>query len=150
MFRYPISYTKISECGGCQVNDIKTKTLSLADIKNLLRAQVHVGEDKLDMTVKTGAASDLMSDMLTGRDSDAVLLTGLCNVQVIRTSIIAGVVAVVLVRGKQPTQEIITQAREHGLPLLSTPFTMFTSCGRLFSKGLRGVEEKVPAATHAR
>ncbi len=132
------------------MNDIKTKILSLADIKDLLRARVYVGEDNLDMPVKTGAASDLMSDMLTGRNSDAVLLTGLCNVQVIRTSIIAGVVAVVLVRGKQPTQDIITQAREHGLPLLSTPFTMFTSCGRLFSKGLRGVEEKVPAATHSR
>jgi len=132
------------------MNDMETKDLSLNDVKHLLRAQIYVGEDKLDMTVKTGAASDLMSDMLTGRNSDAVLLTGLCNVQVIRTSIIAGVVAVVLVRGKQPTQEIITQAREHGLPLLSTPFTMFTSCGRLFSKGLRGVEEKVPAATHSR
>ena len=132
------------------MNDIKTKILSLADIRDLLRAQVYVGEDKLDMPVKAGSASDLMSDMLTGRNSDAVLLTGLCNVQVIRTSIIAGVVAVVLVRGKQPTQEIITQAREHGLPLLSTPFTMFTSCGRLFSKGLRGVEEKVPPTTHSR
>ena len=132
------------------MNDIETKDLRLNDIKRLLRAQVYVGEDKLDMPIKAGAASDLMSDMLTGRNSDAVLLTGLCNVQVIRTSIIAGVVAVVLVRGKQPTQEIITQAREHGLPLLSTPFTMFTSCGRLFSKGLRGVEEKVPTATHSR
>ena len=132
------------------MNDIETKDLRLNDIKRLLRAQVYVGEDKLDMPIKAGAASDLMSDMLTGRNSDAVLLTGLCNVQVIRTSIIAGVVAVVLVRGKQPTQEIITQAREHGLPLLSTPFTMFTSCGRLFSKGLRGVEEKVLTATHSR
>ena len=127
------------------MNDIETKDLKLKDIKHLLRAQVYVGEDKLEMPVKAGAASDLMSDMLTGRNSDAVLLTGLCNVQVIRTSIIAGVVAVVLVRGKQPTEEIITQAREHGLPLLSTPFTMFTSCGRLFSKGLRGVDEKAPA-----
>ena len=97
------------------------------------------------MHVKAGAASDLMSDMLTGQNNNAVLLTGLCNVQVIRTSVIAGVAAVVLVRGKEPTPEIIAQAREHGLPLLRTPFTMFTSCGRLFSLGLRGVEEKAPA-----
>ena len=132
------------------MNDMETQNLKLKDIKHLLRAQIYVGEDKLDMPIKTGAASDLMSDMLTGRDSGAILLTGLCNVQVIRTSVIAGVLAVVLVRGKQPTEEIITQAREHGLPLLSTPFTMFSSCGRLFSKGLRGVEEKIPAATHSR
>jgi len=132
------------------MNDIKTEPLSLADIKDLLRAEVIVGEDKLHILVKAGTASDLMSDMLTGQNNNnVVLLTGLCNVQVIRASVIAGVAAVVLVRGKQPTPEIITQAREHGMPLFSTPFTMYTSCGRLFSKGLRGVEEKVPAATHS-
>ncbi|MCJ7683653.1 MAG: PucR family transcriptional regulator ligand-binding domain-containing protein [Desulfobacteraceae bacterium] len=124
--------------------------MKLSDIKDLLHAEVVVGQDKLDMPVKAGAASDLMSDMLTGQNNNVVLLTGLCNVQVIRTSVIAGVAAVVLVRGKQPTPEIITQAREHGLPLLSTPFTMFTSCGRLFSKGLRGVDEKIPTPVHCR
>ena len=124
--------------------------MKLSDIKDLLHAEVVVGQDKLDMSVKAGAASDLMSDLLTGQNNNAVLLTGLCNVQVIRTSVIAGIAAVVLVRGKQPTQEIITQAREHGLPLLSTPFTMFTSCGRLFSKKLRGVDEKIPTPVHCR
>ena len=127
------------------MNNKDTKTLSLADIKDLLRAEVIVGEDNLDTHVKAGTASDLMSDMLTGQNNnDVVLLTGLCNVQVIRTSVIAGVAAVVLVRGKQPTPEMITQAREHRIPLFSTPFTMFTSCGRLCAKGLRGVEQKIP------
>jgi predicted transcriptional regulator len=116
--------------------------MNLADIRDVLRAEVIVGNDKLDLPVRAGTASDLMSDMLTGPTNGAVLLTGLCNVQVIRTSVVAGVVAVVLVRGKRPSQELISQAREHGLPLLSTPFTMFSACGRLFSKGLRGVEEK--------
>lgn len=121
---------------------MKKATMKLADIRDTLRAQVIVGNDKLDLSVKAGTGSDLMSDMLTGPTSGAVLLTGLCNVQVVRTSVVAGVVAVVLVRGKQPAPEMVTQAREHGLPLLSTPFTMFSACGRLFDKGLRGVEEK--------
>ena len=132
------------------MNDIKTKTLSLTDIKDLLRAEVIVGEDKLDIPVKAGTASDLMSDMLTGYNDGVVLLTGLCNIQVIRTCVIAGVAAVVLVRGKQPNEEMVNQALKHALPLLSTSFTMFTSCGRLFSKGLRGVEEKVPTSVHSR
>lgn len=121
---------------------IERKSLKLADIKELLHAEVIVGEDKLDIPVNAGTASDLMSDMLTGQNSGVVMLTGLCNVQTIRTSVIAGVAAVVLVRGKEPTPEIIAQAREHGVPLLSTSFTMFTSCGRLFAKGLGGVEGK--------
>ena len=114
--------------------------MKLADIKETLRAQVFVGQDKLDQPVKNGCASDLMSDMLTGPTNGSVLLTGLNNIQVIRTSVIAGVVAVILIRDKKPTPEIVSLAREHGLPVLSTPFTMFSSCGRLFSKGLRGIE----------
>jgi len=120
------------------------KTLTLADIQALLRAEMFCGEDKLGIPVRAGTASDLMSDMLTGKTTGAVLLTGLCNVQVIRTSIIAGVAAVMLVRGKRPTEEMVLQARKHGLPLLSTSFTMFTSCGRLSANGLRGIEEKAP------
>ena len=104
----------------------------------------------LDKPVKAGTASDLMSDMLTGQNTGVVLLTGLCNVQVIRTSVISDVAGVILVRGKRPTQEMIDQAREHGLPLFSTPFTMFTSCGRLFSKGLRGIEEKATEPARSR
>jgi len=83
-----------------------------------------------------------MSDLLTGPTNGAVLLTGLNNIQVIRTSVIAGVAAVVFVRGKRPSLEMINHANKHDLPLLSTNFTMFSSCGRLFAKGLRGVEKK--------
>ncbi len=118
----------------------KTPYMKLDDIKETLRAEVFVGHDKMDMVVKAGTGSDLMSDMLRGPTNGAVLLTGLNNIQVIRTSVIAGVVAVILIRDKKPTPDMITLAREHGLPVLSTPFTMFSSCGRLFNKGLRGIE----------
>jgi len=125
-----------------KVTAIQRKYLTLSELKAALRAQMFTGEDKLDTIIKAGTASDLMSDMLTGQNSGVVLLTGLCNVQSIRTSVISDVAAVVLVRGKRPTPEMIDQARQHGLPLLCTPFTMFTSCGRLSARGLWGVEEK--------
>ena len=114
--------------------------MKLIDIKDILRAEVLTGEDQLDMTIKAGTGSDLMSDMLTGQNTDTVLLTGLCNAQAIRTSVIAGVRAIVFVRNKRPAPEVIELADKHHVPLLSTPFTMFSSCGRLFAKGLRGVE----------
>jgi predicted transcriptional regulator len=117
--------------------------MKLADIKETLRAEVHAGHENLDEYVKAGTGSDLMSDILRGPTNDVVLLTGLNNIQVIHTAVISGVKAVVLVRGKQPSSEMINQAHEHKLPLLSTPFTLYSSCGRLFSKGLRGVEQKV-------
>jgi predicted transcriptional regulator len=92
--------------------------------------------------IQAGAGSDLMSDLLRGSKNDVVVLSGLNTLQIIRTSVVAEVAAVVLVRGKQPEPEMIDLARFHDLPLLSTPFTMFTACGRLFRQGLRGVERK--------
>jgi len=81
----------------------------------------------------------LMSDLLRNLRTGALLLTGLTGVQVIRTSVIAEMAAVVLVRGKTPNDEMIQYAREHDLPLLSTPFNMYSSCGKLFSKGLKSI-----------
>jgi predicted transcriptional regulator len=116
--------------------------MKLSDIKEILKARILAGEDKLDSLVLTGTASDLMSDMLWGPTTGSVLLTGLNNLQVIRSSVISGVAAVVLVRGKIPTQEMIMHAAEQNLPLLSTPYTMYSACGRLFREGLRGVEKR--------
>ncbi len=115
--------------------------MRLSEIKDVLGAEVLVGHDKLDVEIKGGAASDLMSDLLRLPKEGALLLTGLTSIQVIRTSVIAGMMAVVFVRGKKPNQEMIAHAQEHGLPLLSSPLNMYSSCGILFSKGLKSIRE---------
>lgn len=122
--------------------DADPGAMTLMEIRDILKAEVFVGDDKLATTVTAGTGSDLMSDMLRVPKTGVLLLSGLNSVQVVRTSVIAAVAAVVLVRGKRPNQDMIDQALEHGLPLMATPFTMFTACGRLFSRGLRGVETK--------
>lgn len=116
--------------------------MQLAAIKEVLKARVLVGEDKLALNIEAGAGGDLMSDLLRRPMSGVVVLSGLNTLQVIRTAVITGVAALVLVRGKEPDAEMVAEARLHGLPVLSTPFTMFTACGRLFSHGLRGVDQR--------
>ena len=116
--------------------------MKLSELKEILKANVLVGENKMDMIIIAGAGSDLMSDLLTEPKNGVVVLSGLNTLQIIRTAVIAEVAAVVLVRDKQPEPEMVALASSHGLPLLSTPFTMFTACGRLFNNGLRGVEKK--------
>jgi predicted transcriptional regulator len=84
-------------------------------------------------------ASDLMSDILAGVAEGSLLLTGLATLQTIRTASIAGVGAVVFVRGKVPSAEVVELADAHGLPLVSTPCSMFVSCGRLHACQLKGL-----------
>ncbi len=114
--------------------------MKLKEIIELLDGNLLTGKDQLDKSLNTGGASDLMSDILAGLSEKCVLLTGLTTVQTVRTAIIAGVGAIVFVRGKIPPTEVIDQARANEIPLLSTPYSMFVSCGRLYSKGITGLD----------
>ena len=81
-------------------------------------------------------ASDLISDILSFRGPDSLLLTGLTNVQVVRAAELLDFVAICFVRGKKPQPEAVKLAEEKGIPLLATPLLMYEACGRLYAAGL--------------
>ena len=114
--------------------------MKLSEIVEVLDATLLIGEDELDKDITRCGASDLMSDVLAAVSEDCILLTGLTTVQVIRTAIVAGVGAVVFVRKKKPPQEVIDMAAAQGLPLISSPYSMFVSCGRLHACNLVGLD----------
>jgi len=101
--------------------------------------------DGCDLTreVKGGCGADLMSDVLASIQPDAVLLTGLCNPQVVRTAQMADVAAIVVVRGKKPPTETVSLAIAECVPLISSPFGTFELCGRLYAAGLPSLENSV-------
>ena len=114
--------------------------MKLKEIIDILDGNILTGEEQREKQLNTGGASDLMSDILAGLSENCVLLTGLTSVQTIRTAIIAGVGAIVFVRGKTPSKEIVLLAEQYEIPLLSTPYSMFVSCGRLHAKGMTGLD----------
>ena len=97
----------------------------------------------LSKEVKGGCGADLMSDVLASIQPNAILLTGLCNPQVVRTAQMADVSAIIIVRGKVPPKETIDLAIKERIPLISTPFGMFELCGRLYEAGLPSLEMPV-------
>jgi predicted transcriptional regulator len=121
--------------------------LKLRDVKEILAADVIVGEDKLDMEVKTAFGADLMSDVLAFAKAGSILLTGLTNDQVIRTADILDIAAIVLVRGKRANADTINLAKELKIPILSTKYILFETAGRLYAKGMVGCVEKVDNAS---
>ena len=115
--------------------------MNLEEIQKILGAQWAWSVDCPDCgnrEVYSCRASDLMSDVLSFRGVDSLLLTGLTNSQVVRTAGVADIAAICFVRGKWPEAETIRLAEEQGLPLLVTPLMMFEACGRLYARGLRG------------
>lgn len=113
--------------------------MTLTELQKLLKAEILCGKLDENLNIQIAKASDLMSDVLTYTGPGKLLLTGLTNNQVVRTCEIAGVSAVVFVRGKKPPADTIELATRCNICLLATKLSMFESCGLLFSRGLRGV-----------
>lgn len=113
----------------------------LSEIKNILGAEF-LGDDTslLERDIATAFGSDLMSDVLAFVEEQTMLLTGLINSQVIRTAEMMDLSAICFVRGKVPADDVIELAKEKGIAILSTPKTMYTSCGLLYTNGIRGLE----------
>lgn len=114
--------------------------MKLSEIQNILEATVLTGEDQLDRTVVGAGGADLMADVLSAVAKEAVLLTGLTTEHVLRTAKVAGVTAVVFVRGKKPDRPVIEMASSFQLPCLLTKYSLFVASGRLYVNGLRGLE----------
>lgn len=110
--------------------------MKISKVAEILEGTVLCGEEFLDREVNSACGSDMMSDVLAYVKDQAVLITGLCNPQVIRTAVMMDMVCVVFVRGKQPTEAMITLAKERDIVLITTERRMFSACGKLYVNGL--------------
>jgi predicted transcriptional regulator len=111
--------------------------LELSEVINLLECKVAAGKKNIDLSVDEICAADLMSDVLAFTTPGSVLLTGLTNVQSVITAHVAEIKAIVYVRGKKPDGDAVKLADQKGIPLLTSPLSMYAACGRLFERGLR-------------
>lgn len=112
--------------------------MTIEDVKNILGARVISGDELLEKEVHTACGADMMSDVLAFVKDQAVLLTGLCNPQVIRTAEMMDIICIIFVRGKKPDEAMIEMAKERDIVLMQTGHRMFSACGMLYSSGLRG------------
>lgn len=121
----------------------KEKFMTVAEIARILDAEVMCCEENLQNEVKSACGSDMMSDVLAFVKDQSVLLTGLCNPQVIRTAEMMDMKCIVFVRAKKPDKLIIDMAKEKGIVLLCSPHRMYSACGLLYKSGLEAGESKV-------
>ncbi len=106
---------------------------TLKNVLALLQGDLLTPASSLELEFSDVFASDLMSDVLAFVSPGSLLLTGLVNSHVVRTADLADVAAVVFVQGKRPSAEVILEAREKNLPIISTACSMFEACSRIGS-----------------
>ncbi len=114
--------------------------MKIKEIVEILEGTVLCGEELIETEVHSACGSDMMSDVLAYVKDQAVLLTGLVNPQTVRTAEMMDMCCIVFVRGKQPDEQMIELAKEHGIVLIKTNMRMYIACGLLYTKGLGQVQ----------
>jgi len=112
--------------------------MKLEEIVAVVDGQILVAPPS-ELNLTYGCASDLMSDVLNLIHPKSLLITGLVNVQSVRTAEMADLPAILFVRAKSPPPETLQLAKELGIAVMVSPYRMFDCCGRLFQAGLRGL-----------
>lgn len=97
------------------------------------------GGDNADSEIVHAFASDLMSDVLTTNSHNLLLITGLANVQAIRTAEMSDIDYILFVRDKLVTPEMKKLAEEIGITLITSPGSMFRVSGVLYGAGLKPI-----------
>jgi predicted transcriptional regulator len=113
--------------------------MNVEEIIRLTNAKVACGEGFKGREVEKAFSSDLMSDILTTDTENLLIITGMANLQLIRTAEMVEARNILIVRNKKATPEMIELANENNMVILETPYSLFRTSGILYEAGLAPV-----------
>jgi predicted transcriptional regulator len=109
----------------------------ISEIANKINGRIVCCENKVSGEVEYAFSSDLMSDVLKVEKENVLLITGLANLQAIRTSEMSDINCIVFARNKKINSDIIKLAKENGIILIESPFSVFRISGELYKAGIK-------------
>ena len=113
--------------------------MTLRNIAELLNARIVCGESRLEEDFKYAFSSDLMSDVLTLEEHNPIILSGLCNIQTIRTCEMGNLSVIIFVRKKKPSPDMIELAEDNDMVLMECDYSMFKASGILYQNGMEPI-----------
>lgn len=123
--------------GGCSTLQKEVK-VKLNEIVKLTEGQIVCGCES-DSEIKYGFSADLLSDVLTLDTENLLLITGLSNLQTIRTAEISDIQYILFARGKKVSEEMKELAAKNDMVLIQSCFSVFKVSGLLYNSGLEPI-----------
>jgi len=112
--------------------------MTIEEIAKVTQARILCGED-LNPPISRAFASDLMSDVLTLETDHTMLITGLANVQAVRTAEMSDISCILFARNKRVSDEMIRLARENNMVVMQTSYSVFYTSGLLYQAGIKPI-----------
>ena len=97
-------------------------------------------ESKSHNELTFGFSSDLMSDVLRFRMDNTILITGLSNIQTMRTAEISNIECIVFARNKTISDDMTDHAIENDISVITSPLSLFEVSGLLYSNGIKPID----------
>ncbi len=113
--------------------------MTVNQIANLLEATIICGEERSGHDINIAFASDLMSDVLTLKEDNVLLITGLANMQTLRTAEMSDIQCIIFARNKKISEEMKELAMENDIIVLECRYSVFRTCGLLYQAGIAPV-----------
>ncbi len=110
--------------------------MTVAEIASILDAKIITGQDRAHHKIEVAFASDLMSDVLTLKDDNVLLITGLANLQTLRTAEMSDIHCIVFARNKRITPEMQELAKENDIIVMECKYSVFKTSGLLYQAGI--------------
>ena len=115
--------------------------MTLSEIVKELGLEVKSGETKLDIDIRRGYVSDLMSDVIANTKKGDLWITLQVHINIIAVASMKELAGIVLINSRQPEVATLEKAKSENIPVLVSKFPAFEVVGRLYSLGITGVDD---------
>ena len=112
--------------------------MNLKEIAGQLRLELKTKNVPLEAEVKTGYASDLLSDVLANSIEGDLWITRQTHLNIVAIAVMRDLSAILLANGVEPDADTLGKAMEKMVPIFRTPLPTFEVVGRLYKLGITG------------
>lgn len=106
--------------------------MTVKELVEKMNLTLFCGENNLDTEIKGGYVSDLLSDVMGFAQEGNVWITLQTHKNVIAIASLKELAAVILVKGNQPDEDMLAQAKEEEIPVLGTDKETFEVSGQIY------------------
>ena len=106
------------------------------EIAELLNGRI-VGCQDNNEELTNAFSSDLKIDVFRLGGECSLLITGLCNIQTVRTAEMAMINTIILARGKTADEEMVEHAVDNDITIIETEYSIFKTSGILYTHGIK-------------
>jgi hypothetical protein len=112
--------------------------MKLKELAENLHLELKTQSIPVEGEVKTGYASDLLSDVLANSIEGDLWVTRQTHLNIVAIAVMRDLSAILLVNGVEPDPDTLQKAVEKRVPIFRTPLPTFEVVGRLYRLGIKG------------